>query len=154
MAFSSCFFSEHYVFAQTNQGVFNRILSANTATEQAFNAVFDAEKTGANVTSLLRQLDNATNILAQAENSYRTGDFNAADAQADSVFPITQEVTTAAHNAKQTSLASKQNAVVSMIAFTVIGAFVFVNALFIVWLWFKRRYVKSLYNSKPEVNSL
>ena len=92
-------------------------------------------------------------ILAQAENSYRTGDFNTAVAQADSVLPIAQEVTTAAQNAKQTALVSGQNAFWSTIAFTVIGAFVFVLALFLVWRWFKRSYINSLSEAKPEVNS-
>ena len=91
-------------------------------------------------------------ILAQAENSYRTGDSNTAAAQADSVLPIAQEVTTAAQNAKQTASVSGQNAFWSTIAFTVIGAFVFVLALFLVWRWFKRSYIKQFIRSKTRGN--
>ena len=152
MALGSCLYSGHYVFAQTDQTA-SKLQAANTAVEQAFNAVLDAEKAGANVTGLLAQLNVAAGILAQAENSYRTGDSNTAAAQADSVRPIAQEVTTAAQDAKQTALVSGQNAFWSTIAFTVIGAFVFVLALFLVWRWFKRRYIKSLSEAKPEVNS-
>ena len=152
MAFGSCLFSDHYVFAQIDQTT-SKIAAANTAIDGAFNAVLDAEKAGANVTSLLTQLNVAESDLAQAENAYRTGDSNTAAAQADSVLPIAQEVTTAAQNAKQTALVSGQNAFWSTIAFTVIGVFVFVLVLFLVWRWFKRSYIKSLSEAKPEMNS-
>ena len=142
----------HYAFAQTYQTA-SKLQAANTAVEQAFNAVLDAEKAGANVTYLLAQLNDAEGILAQAENSYRTGDSNTAAIQADSVLPIAQEVTTAAQDAKQTALVSGQNAFWYTIAFTVIGAFVFVLVLFLVWRRFKRSYINSLSEAKPEVSS-
>jgi hypothetical protein len=141
LAFGSCLYSEHYAFAQTDQTA-SKLQAANTAVEQAFNAVLDAEKAGANVTGLLAQVNDAAGILAQADNSYRTGDSNTAAAQAETVLPIAQAVTTSAQEAKSTALVSSQNAFWSTIAFTVIGAFVFVLALFLVWRWFKRSYVK------------
>ncbi len=152
MALSSCFYGVHRVLAQTDQ-TGSKLQAANTAVEQAFNAVLDAEKAGANVTALLAQLNNAANILAQAENSNRTGDSKAAAAQADSVLPIAQEVTTSAQDAKQTALVSGQNTVWSTIAFTIIAVFVFVLVLFLVWRRFKRNYINSLSEAKPEVNS-
>jgi hypothetical protein len=152
LALGSCLYSEPYVFAQTDQTT-SKLQAANTAIEQAFNAVLDAEKAGANVTALLAQLNTAAGILAQAENSYRAGDNTTAAAQADSVLPIAQQVTASAQDAKQTALVVGQNAFWSTIAFTVIGAFVFVLALFLVWRRFKRSYIKSLSEAKPEVNS-
>ena len=152
LALGSCLFSEHYVFAQTDPTA-SKLQAANTVVEGAFNAVLGAEKAGANVTSLLDQLNNAEAILAEAENSYRTGDSNTAAAQADSVLPIAQEVTVSAQSARQTAIVSGQNAFWSTIVFTVIGAFVFVLALFLVWRWFKRRYINNLSQAKPEVNS-
>ena len=152
MAFGSCIYSGHYVFAQTDQTA-SKPQAANAAVEQAFNAVLDAEKAGANVTGLLAQLNVAAGVLAQAENSYRTGDSNTAAAQADSVLPIAQEVTNSAQDAKQTALVSGQNAFWFTIAFTEIGAFVFVLVLFLVWRRFKRSYINSLSEAKPEVNS-
>ena len=132
---------------------FFKIGGCGAGVGQAFNAILDAEKAGANVTGLLVQLNNAAGILAQAENSYRTGDSNITATQADSVLPIAQEVTTAAQDAKQTALVSGQNAFWSTITFTVIGAFVFVLALFLVWRRFKRSYINSLSEAKPEVNN-
>jgi len=69
------------------------------------------------------------------------------------VLPIAQEVTTAAQNAKTTALVSGQNAFWSTIAFTVIGAFVFVLALFLVWHRFKQRHINRLSEAKPKVAS-
>ena len=142
----------HFADAQTDQTE-SKLQAANIAVEQAFNAVWGAEKAGANVTGLLVQLNVAAGVLAEAENSYRTGDSNTAAVQADSVLPIAQEVTASAQDAKQTALVSGQNAFWFTIAFTVIGSFVFVLVLFLVWRWFKRSYIKGLSEAKPEVNS-
>jgi len=152
LAFGSYLLSEHYVFAQTDQTA-SKLLSANNAVEQAFSAVLDAEKVGANVTGLVSQLNNADSILAQAENSNRTGDFSTASVQADSVLPIVQKITITAQEAKQTALVSGQNAFWSTIAFTVIGVFILVLVLFLGWGWLKRRYISSLSEAKPEVVS-
>lgn len=146
----SCLQNEHFVFAQTDQSQ-SKLQSANNAFEQAFNAVLNAEKAGANVTGMVAQLNVAANILAQAENSYRTGDLTAVSAQADSVISIAQQVTISAQNDKQTALAAGQNNFWFIIAFTEIGAGVFVLALILIWRRLKRRYIKSLYERKPEV---
>ena len=150
MGIGSCLYSGHYVFAQTDQTA-SKLQAANTAVERAFNAVLDAEKAGANVTGLLAQLNVAAGVLAQAENSFRTGDFNTSAVQADNVLPIAQEVTNSAQDAKQTALVSGQNAFWFTIAFTEIGASVFVLVLFLVWRRFKRGYKKKLLGLKPEV---
>jgi len=150
LIFGPCFVGLHFVVGQTDD-VSSKLQAANAAVDQAFSSVLAAEKAGANVTSLLVQLNEAAGILAQAENTYRTGDSNTAASQADSVLPIAQQVTTAAQDAKQTATVSGQNAFWSTIAFSVIGASVFVLALFMVWRQFRRRYVKNLSEAKPEV---
>jgi hypothetical protein len=60
-------------------------------------------------------------------------------------------VTASAQNAKQIALVSSQNAFGQTIAFTSIGASIFVFALSLVWRWFKRRYISSLSEAKPDV---
>jgi multidrug efflux pump subunit AcrB len=152
ISLSYCFNSENYVFAQTDQTA-SKLQVANSAVGQAFSAVLDAEKAGANVTVLLDQLNYAATILAQAENSDRTGNSTAAAAQADSVLPFAQEVTALAQDAKQAALVSGQNTVWFTLAFTVIVGFVFVLVLFLVWRRFKRGYVDGLSESKPEVKN-
>jgi preprotein translocase subunit SecF len=150
LVLSVCLLSAQQANGQADQAS-SKLQVANDAVNQAFNAVLDAEKAGANVTGLLAQLNNAQGILAQAENSYRTGDFNTAANQADSVLPIVQQVTLDAQSVKQTAIVSSQNAFWTTIALTVIGIFVFVLILFLVWRRFKRNYIERLSESKPEL---
>jgi hypothetical protein len=139
-------------FGQTND-LPEKVQNANNAIEQAFNEILSAEKAGANVTDLLNRLTYAVGILANAENSYRTGYFDKAAIQADNVLLITQQITISAQAAKQNALISGQNALWSIIAFTVIGVVGFVLALFLFWRWFKRSYMNRLLKAKPEVSS-
>jgi len=152
LAFGSYLFSGHYIFAQTDQTA-PKLPTANSAVEQAFSAVLDAEKAGANVTGMIGQLNDAAGVLAEAENNYRAGYPVVAESQADSVLQIAHQVTAYAQDAKQTALVSSQNAFWQTIAFTAIGASIFVLALSLVWRWFKRHYINSLSEAKPEVVS-
>ncbi len=152
LTLSVCFLSVQQATAQTDSAT-SKLQAANTAVDQAFNAVLDAEKAGANVTDLLAQINVAEGLLAQAENSDRTGNTNTAATQADSVLPIAQQVTNEAQNAKQTAIVSSQNALWSTIVLTAIGVFVFVLVLFLVWRRFKRNYIERLSEAKPELVS-
>ena len=151
MAFSSYLYGGHFAFAQTDQ-TGSKLQAANSAVEQAFKAVLEAEKAGANVTSLLVQLNVAAGDLAQAENSYQAGDSNTAVVQADSVLPIAQSVTNSAQGAQQDALVSGQRTVWLTIAFSLIGASELVFALFLVWRRFQRRYMEKIPGLKPEVD--
>jgi CHASE3 domain sensor protein len=149
---STCLLGVYPTIAQTDPAA-SKLQSANTAVNRAFNAVLDAETAGANVTDLLAQINTADGILAQAENSYRTGDINTASTQADSVLPMAQQVTNDAQSAKQTAIVSNQNTFLSTIALTIIGVFLFILVLFLVWRRFKQNYINRLSESKPEVVS-
>ncbi len=152
LALGPCLYNCHYVFAQTDQ-TSSRLQAANNAVGQAFNAVLAAEKAGANITSLVNQLNEANSLLAQAENAYKAGDSTTAAKDVDAVLPIAQQVTTAAQTAKETASTSKQTSFLSTITITAIAAVVFVLALLIVWRLFKRNYIKGLSEAKPEVNT-
>jgi predicted PurR-regulated permease PerM len=152
LALSFFLLNGHYAFSQTDPTEL-KLQAANTAVGQAFNAVLDAEKAGANVTDLIAQLNDTAGILAQAQNMYRIGDSNTAATQADNVLPRAQAITGMAQDAKQSALESAQSAFWSTMTFTLIGGFVFVLALFLVWRWFKRSYINSLNKSKPELTN-
>jgi hypothetical protein len=138
--------------AQTTSSIASlRIQAANIVVNAGFNAVFAAEKTGANVTSLLAQLNNAALLLSQAEIANRTGDYDTAVARADSVLLVAQPVTSAAQVAQRAAETSTQDAFWITIVFTAIDAVVFVAILFLGWRWLKARYMKNVLESKPEV---
>jgi hypothetical protein len=140
------------VWAQSS-GVDAKLQQANAALHQAFNAVLEAEKAGANVTSLTNQLNTATELLATAENAYRTDNNDLAISDSDAVFPIAQQVTVDAQTAQETALASAQTSFQYTIITSIVAAIVFVAALFLVWRIFKQSYIKGLYKKNPEVTN-
>jgi hypothetical protein len=134
----SCIYSAHFVSSLTYQNT-PKLQAANIAVEQAFHAVLNAENAGANITGLLVQLNVADKDLAQAENAYRSVESNIDQGQINNVLQVAQKVTIEAQNARQNALATNQNSFVLTLAFSVIGGFVFVEALFLVWRRFKRK---------------
>lgn len=144
----SCLYSGHYALAQESQG---NLQVANTAVEQAFSAVQKAEQAGANVTGLINQLNNATTLLAEAENANRIGDSDTAENDAAAVIPIAQQVTANAQIAQQTAISTQQKTFWSTMASTILGVITFVSVLLIVWRLYKKRYIKNISSMKPEV---
>ena len=112
---SLCFLIIIPAEAQTSQTA-SKLDAAHSAVELAFGAVLDAEEAGANVTDLMFRLNYVTGLLAQAENSYRTGNTNQAFAQADNVLPNAQQITNDAKEAKQAAAINSENASWSTIA--------------------------------------
>ena len=147
---SFSFYSLPNVSAQIDQATVN-LQAANYEVEKAFNSVLDAEDAGANITSLLNQVNRADELLAQAENAYRTGDNTEALNSADSALLIAQQVTSTALSLKASASSSLQTTFLYAVLSTVIAAQIFVLALSFVWVRFKRRYIKKLTNSKPKV---
>jgi hypothetical protein len=131
----------------------SRLQSANERYDQAFGFVLAAEKVGANVTSLVGQLNSAADLLSQAKNSYRAGNSAGAEEKADDVLSITLEVSSSAKALK----VEAQNAVLNNLAITlsatIAGSAVFLVVLFLVWIYLKNRYIKSIGELKPEVVS-
>ena len=132
------FSSIPYIVAQTDD-LWGKLQTANTSIEQAYDGILSAEKAGANVTGLLEQLNVATGLLAQAENSYRTGDTSAAANYADQAVPIAQQVKTQATVAKNSAVSSKQNDFIFTVVFVIIGSQVFLLVLLFVWRRVKKR---------------
>ncbi len=128
-----------------------KLQTARTAIEQAFKAISSAEKAGANVTSLIDQLNGAANLLAKAENAYHAGDMNTAAINAEAVLPIASQAIASAQTAQEAATIANQNNFWITITFATIGSCVFVLVLFMVWRWFKRRYTNNLATAKPEV---
>lgn len=152
LAFGFLMRSEIPVFAQTSQ-VETRLQQANAALGQAFTSVSSAESAGANVTSLVDRLNVAANLLAQAENAYRTGNNITAIADSAAVLPITQQVTSAAQAAKQTALSSNQNEFWKAIVIAISAIACFVLILFLIWRTFKKSYISRLMKSTPEATN-
>ena len=128
-----------------------KIQNANTAIGQAYGAVLNAEQAGVKTSGLLDQLNVAAGLLAQAENAYRLGDMNAATTAVDKVFPITQHVSSLASSAEYNAENAAQVTFWLSIFVAFVGSFLFISGLFLIWLLFKKRYIKNVLDAKPEV---
>jgi hypothetical protein len=129
------------------------LADAEQAVGQAFNAVLAAEHTGANVTALLAELNDAAGFLAQAEMANRAGNLTAVASDVDSAILVASQSQAAAVDAKDTASVSGNASFSSTIIFSFLGAVVFVCVWFLVWRWQKRRYIRNLSDAKPEVTN-
>jgi hypothetical protein len=129
----------------------SQLIEADNALKKAFASVLEAEQAGANVTGLLDRLNDGADLLAQAEMAYRVGDVSGAVDEASGVFAIVSEVEADVVSAENAALINRYSNIWSVAAISDVAGFSFVLIMFLVWIWFKRSYIKRLSNSKPEV---
>lgn len=134
-----------------NDSTLQKIQNANYELERAFLTVLEAEAAGANITDLIIQLNSAAETLALAENSYRIGDLNTAAIKADNVITLAHQMVSIAEEVTQKVLISNQRLFWSKFALTLIGIFIFILVLFLIWCIFKKQYINNLFQTKPEV---
>jgi len=139
--------------ASTGEEAFSKITSADDALKLAFKRVLDAEGAGANVSSLMSDLDEAGEFLAEAEISYRNGNLADALGLADRCSGLAEAVSIEAVALKDSALADSQRVFQSTIIFSTGGTFAFVAVLVLSWFWFKRAHARKLLGMKCEVAS-
>lgn len=127
-----------------------QILVADQSLRVAFNSSLDAEQSGANVSALLVRLSDAGSDLRRAEAALAAGNYSDALNLADTCKSLADGVRTDASALKSDAVASAGNWWMT-VALSVASSVVFVVALFFVWGRFKRRYLKRLLRSRPEV---
>jgi hypothetical protein len=138
------------VFGQADLAA-SKLLAAEKSLQDAFRVVLDAEVSGANVSSLLVQVNLAAGVLAEAQNAYRTGDFVLAGSRADGVGSLVDIVVSASAQAKGVGFRESQNALTSTLVFSFVCIGALVVGLFFVWRRFKAGFLKSLGDAKVEV---
>jgi hypothetical protein len=128
------------VSSQTDGPDLQSLTTARKAIIDAFNTVLDAEKTGANVTELINQLNSAAAMLNDAENSY-LGYQNSTPASIDQtlILIIAQSVQTSAQKYKIDAETATQNYTWASIEFSVIGSITLLLILNILWQYTKKR---------------
>ncbi|MGD6808485.1 MAG: hypothetical protein ACQCN3_02180 [Candidatus Bathyarchaeia archaeon] len=136
---------------QCQMGVSDKIQEANNAVLSAFTELSNAESSGANVTVLLEQMNNAVNLLAQAENAYKTGNNQLASDSATSALSIAQQILPEVQNAQNISVIQGQNAFMNTVFCAGICNFLVLLGLFFGWRLVKKHYVNKMLKSKPVV---
>jgi hypothetical protein len=138
--------------AQTGEEVaVAAIFSAGEALTSAYEAVWDAEKTGADVAPLLERLDLAGELLGEATRALGRGDFAAAVSLADSVgaglagFESEVAELAAAYQADWTRRFQLSLGV------SALGIVLIVVLGFFGWRVVKQRFLNRVLEMKPEV---
>jgi hypothetical protein len=127
------------------------LAKAENDLSSAYASVADAEGVGANVSDLLTRLGSAGTLLAEAQNSYRVGDYEKAYLLAiscsDTVNNMVNEALTLKLGTEETYRQRLFfNAGVSSIGLSVL----FVLSLF-GWRFLRREHLKRVLELKPEV---
>lgn len=125
------------------------IEAAASSLNQAFTNVLAAENAGGNVTQLLARLNGAGELLAEADNAYRSGNLSNVTSTAEDARSIADQANSDAISLLNSS--RSQNSLVLNLVFSVSGAIVFTAVLLLVWRHVKHDYMKKLLSSKPEV---
>jgi len=146
-------FSHGVFVVRGADGASSSVGEADVAVRRAFNATLDAERAGANVSGLMAKLNEAGELLAEAETAYRVGNFSEAVGKADQCYMLVDGVIGEASSLKSSALADAQARFSSTLMFSLAGAVVFVTALILIWVLFKPFYAKKLLKMKPEVAS-
>lgn len=148
------FLSPIFVFkvhASSQDVATSAISRAEEAVASAYEAVLQAEGSGANVSSLLIRLNDAGGFLAQAHVSYRLEDFDGAARFADLCRQIGEEVRVEAYDLRGLAVEEAVQRFRWTVIGSVLGVAIIVGASFLGWRIFKLRYYRRILGKKPEV---
>jgi hypothetical protein len=127
-----------------------KISEAESAVGQAFVAVLDAERAGANVSGLVVKLHEAGVFLAGANVAFRAGDYVNASLLAKQCLDFVDGVAADADVLKGQAESESQNRLFLTAALSSVGLSVLFVAGLFVWRFLKGRYVRRVLGMKPE----
>ena len=116
----------------------------------AYEAVWDAEQIGANVSGLLVRLNVAGENLVNAHIWYGLGDFENATRFANLCYDIGDEVRNEAYELKSEVQGSWVGDLWLRMTISIVGVVSVVFLSFLVWRVFRRRYHKRALGMEPE----
>jgi hypothetical protein len=118
---------------------------------QAFEGVLEAEGAGANVSSLLVQLDSAGSFIDDARMRYRSGDFAGALQSANASIQSVEGFAEKVEQLKVSAANEYKERAFQIVATSGMGILVVILVTMACWLLIKRRYYRNVLNMKPEV---
>jgi hypothetical protein len=150
----SAFVFPFFVFrvgASSGDVAASAISRAEGVVVSAYEAVLEAEQAGADVSGLLVRLNEAGELLAEAQVAFRLGGFDEAVVSANLCSEIGESVESEADELWVKAYGSR----VTGIWLTMTGSLVSMDAVvlgsFLGWRVFKRRYIRRVSRMKPEV---
>ncbi|MCW4030154.1 MAG: hypothetical protein NWE92_10975 [Candidatus Bathyarchaeota archaeon] len=123
--------------------------AADSAISHAYQALSDAESAGANVSTITLQLNTAATYLAEAQNAYRTGDFEVSITKSNDALAIVNQVEEEALALKSSATAANATNAQLSVIYSVAGIAIFLVSLFIIWRNVKRRHINKILRLRP-----
>lgn len=105
----------------------------------AFEKVQEAEEAGANVSELIKELNEALSLLREAKTCSMNGDLEKAAEKASSLNNIVDDVKAKAMLLKDSAYVQVKNSYMLSLVTFIIGAPSIILATIVVWEWFKRK---------------
>jgi hypothetical protein len=141
------------VFAVSSDEAQAAISRAESRMSLVYRSVLEAEKAGANVSSLLVKLNNGSALLSKAQMQYRIGNFSEAVSFADQCYDSLNGIETEADGLRDNAIMDrKQRMLISAVGSTLaISAVIFVSVFG--WRFFKDKFHKRILEMKPEVQA-
>lgn len=127
------------------------ISEAEWSMAQAYEAVLDAERFDADVSGLLVQLYDATELLSKARMAFDVGDFDEAKGYAESTSEVGYDVVSEAELLEIEAANARVHSSWVFLGISVLGVSVVVVASVVGYRFFKRRYYRRLSKMKPRV---
>jgi hypothetical protein len=137
--------------ASSEDAAASAISEAEEAVGLAYETVLEAENAGAEVSGLLDKLDEAGMLLAEAQVSFRLGDFDEAFSLANLCSGIGESVEDEAYELRVEAYGSRVMVSWLTMAGSLVGVVVVAFGSFWGWRVFRRRYVRRALRIKPEV---
>jgi uncharacterized membrane protein len=152
VVFLSCLIISR-VFAVSSDDAQAAINSAESKVISVYKSVLEAEKAGANVSSLLVKLNNGSALLSKAQMQYRIGNFSEAVNFANQCYDSLSGIETEADDLRDSAvMLRKQGMLISAVGSTLaISAVLYVSIFG--WRFFKEKYSKRVLGMKPEVQA-
>jgi hypothetical protein len=127
------------------------ISQAENVLASAYGIVLEAEQAGANVSSLMVQLNDAGEFLAKARVEFRLGNFDDAIVSANHCSEVGESVKKEADDLRVEVYGSRVMDSWLTVAGSLVGVVLVVFGSFWSWRVFKRRYYREVLRVKPEV---
>jgi hypothetical protein len=140
-------------FAENNNDAQYAISRAESKMNLAYESVFEAERAGANVSSLLVNLNDGSALLSEAQMQYRIENFSEAVRFANQCYDSLSGIETGAHSLRDSAVTlRKQRMLISAVG-SIFGIGAVVFASIFGWHFFKSKYSTRVLEMKPEVQA-
>ena len=142
-----------HVSAASSSEAQDAINRAESKIGLAYKSILEAERAGANVSSLLFRLNNSSMLLSMAQMQNRTGNFGEALKFANQCYDSLNGIETEADDLRDSAvMLRKQRMLISAVGSVfAIGAVLYVSIFG--WRFFKSKYCKRVLEMKPEVQA-